>query len=225
MTPRRPLSSPSCCSRASAPTIRGLDVAGRCDPARLAGGDFYLWVPTGDHVVIAVGDVSGKGLGAALVMTMVMRTATRLAHEARDPDPHELFRALSQRLSDYLAEAGMFITMVIGAYRLGDGDTIRLANAGHSPVVIGGTGGVVDLAPSAPPLGVLEDMRSPRAVEVPFVPGDVVVMGTDGLVEQENAERDQIGTELDRRPGRRRRRCIGQRPGRGAVRSRRTTCR
>ena len=175
------------------PEIRGLDVAGRCDPARLAGGDFYLWVPTGDHVVIAVGDVSGKGLGAALVMTMVMRTATRLAHEARDPDPHELFRALSQRLSDYLTEAGMFITMVIGAYRLGD-DTIRLANAGHSPVVIGGTGGVVDLAPSAPPLGVLEDAIA-DTVEVPFVPGDVVVMGTDGLVEQENAERDQIGTE------------------------------
>ncbi len=175
------------------PDIDGLDVAGRCDPARLAGGDFYLWIPTGDHVVVAVGDVSGKGLGAALVMTMVVRTTTRLALESNTPDPHELFGELSRQLTDYLSEAGVFITMVIGVYRR-DGDTIRLANAGHSPVLVGSADGFANLPPTAPPLGVMEDMIA-DTVELPFVPGDVVVMGTDGLVEQENAERAQLGDE------------------------------
>lgn len=174
------------------PDVSGVDIAGRCDPARLAGGDFYLWIPVGDQVVVAVGDVSGKGLGAALVMTMVVRATTRLALEAHDPDPHELFRALSLRLADYLTEAGVFVTMVIGVYRR-DADTIRLANAGHSPVIVGGSVGFVEVAPTAPPLGVMEDMIA-DTVEIPFVHGDMVLMGTDGLVEQENVGGEQIGS-------------------------------
>ncbi len=175
------------------PDVDGLDVAGRCDPARLAGGDFYLWIPTGDHVVVAVGDVSGKGLGAALVMTMVVRTTTRLVLEATSPDPHELFCSLSRQLTDYLTEAGVFITMVIGVHRRG-GDTIRLANAGHSPVLVGSAAGFENLPPTAPPLGVMEDLVA-DTVELPFVPGDIVVMGTDGLVEQEDAQRVQLGDD------------------------------
>ena len=175
------------------PDVEGLDVAGRCDPARLAGGDFYLWIPSGDHLVVAVGDVSGKGLGAALVMTMVVRTTTRLVLEAKDPDPHGLFRSLATQLTDYLSEAGVFITMAIGVYRR-DGDTIRLANAGHSPVLVGNADGFANLPPTAPPLGVMEDMVA-DTVELPFVAGDVVVMGTDGLVEQEDGAGAQLGDE------------------------------
>lgn len=175
------------------PDVSGLDLAGRCDPARLAGGDFYLWIPTGDHVVVAVGDVSGKGLGAALVMTMVVRATTRLSLEANDPDPNRLFAELSRLLTGYLTEAGVFITMVIGVYRR-EGDTIRLANAGHSPVLVGDADGFANLPPTAPPLGVMEDMIA-DTVELPFAPGGVVVMGTDGLVEQENAQRVQLGDE------------------------------
>lgn len=174
-----------------APRLPGIDVAARCEPARLAAGDFFTWVETPHGLVFAVGDVAGKGLGAALVMTMVTRATVRAAVTAPDADPTELFTALAGELTDYLSEANVFVTMVIGTYRPGD-DVIRLANAGHSPVLVRVDGTTAPLPASAPPLGVLETLV-PDTVELPFAVGDTVMIGTDGLAEQEDEHGRQIG--------------------------------
>ena len=175
----------------TSPTIAGLDLAARCDPARLAAGDFYTWTETPDGLVFAVGDVAGKGLGAALVMTMVIGATTRAALGSSDPTA--MFRSISAELYDYLSEASVFVTMVIGTYRPGE-DTIRLANAGHSPVIARSGGRASMIAASAPPLGVFDDPGT-TTIELPFSSGDALVIGTDGLAEQEDREGHQLGYE------------------------------
>ena len=173
------------------PEVDGLDMAARCDPARLAAGDFYTWIETPDGIVFAVGDVSGKGLAAAMVMTMVTRATVRTSLAMPGASPTDIFAVLAQELTDDLTEASVFVTMVIGAYRSGD-DVIRLANAGHSPILVTGNDGAAPFPASAPPLGVLAELV-PDTVEVRFTPGDTIMIGTDGLAEQEDDNGEQIG--------------------------------
>lgn len=173
------------------PDIDGLDMAARCDPARLAAGDFYTWIDTSDGIVFAVGDVSGKGLAAAMVMTMVTRATVRTSLAMPGADPTEIFSKLAGELTDDLTEASVFVTMVIGSYRPGD-DVIRLANAGHSPVLVRTADGTAPFPASAPPLGVLADFV-PDTVEMPFTSGDTIMIGTDGLAEQQDGTGAQIG--------------------------------
>ncbi len=173
------------------PEIDGLDMAARCEPARLAAGDFYTWVDTPDGVVFAVGDVAGKGLAAAMVMTMVSKATVRAALAMPGADPTEIFGVLAAELTDYLTEASVFVTMIVGSYRAGE-DVIRLANAGHSPVLVRADGETTPFPASAPPLGVLADLV-PDTVEIPFVPGGTIMIGTDGLAEQEDDDGEQIG--------------------------------
>ena len=85
----------------------------------------------------------------------------------------------------------MFVTMLIGVYRPDD-DRLLVANAGHSPVLLRRGEATTMLPPSAPPLGVLPDLIA-ETVELPFAPGDVLVVATDGLAEQEDQHGEQIG--------------------------------
>lgn len=172
------------------PEVPGLDLAARSDPARLAAGDFYTWSETPHGLVFAVGDVSGKGLGAALVMTMVAGACERAAHLAGD-DPLAVLTTISREMYDYLDEASVFVTMLVGLYRPGD-DHIALVNAGHSPVIARNGSAVTMIEPSGPPLGVFDPPLA-SVTDVPFRPGDTLLIGTDGLVEQQDSEQRQLG--------------------------------
>lgn len=175
----------------SSPSAPGVDVAARCDPARLAAGDFYTWTDTPDGLVFAVGDVAGKGLGAALVMTMVTAATTRAALASGRPEPSELFASIAAELGGYLSDAAVFVTMLIGVYRPDAGELL-VANAGHSPVILRTGGESTMVRPSAPPLGVLPELVTDTVV-VPFEIGDVLVVGTDGLAEQQDVHGRQLG--------------------------------
>ena len=179
------------------PTPPGLEVLGRCDPARLASGDYYALVEFDDRLVFAAGDVSGKGLPAALVMTMVSSATKAAALRVRSTGPDELLQAISADVYDYLDDTGMFVTTVVGTWHFGS-DVVYLANAGHSPVILvnaerNGCGpSAHTIKPSMPPLGVLPLAR-PTVVECPFLPGDTLLFGTDGLAEQVDLAGDQLG--------------------------------
>jgi serine phosphatase RsbU (regulator of sigma subunit) len=179
------------------PTPPGLEVLGRCDPARLASGDYYTLVEFDDRLVFAAGDVSGKGLPAALVMTMVSSATKAAALRVRSTRPDELLQSISADVYDYLDDTGMFVTTVVGTWHFGS-DVVYLANAGHSPVILasaerdGFAASTVAIKPSMPPLGVLPLPR-PTVVELPFRPGDTLLFGTDGLAEQVATSGEQLG--------------------------------
>lgn len=177
----------------SAPTVtpENVDLFVRCLPARLAGGDFYAVRTINGEMRFAIGDVAGKGLPAALLMTRVVG-ACRIVFERTDldgivPMMQEIHHAVYQDLS----ELGLFSTLLIGAYRPGSG-VVRICNAGHSPAMLLRPTEVCAIWPSVPPLGVLEECdASEQTLNV--TKHDVLVLGSDGLTDQANAAGELFG--------------------------------
>ena len=149
--------------------------AGRTD----VGGDFYDVTELDDgRLLMFIGDVMGRGVGAAAAMAQV-RAAVR-AYAALDPAPDVVLHRLDRMFERYGSE--QLVTLL---YLVADPhtDTLTVANAGHPPPVLLTAAGSVRL-PSAdgPPLGVGAPTRTARTV--PFTIGDVVVSFTDGLIER-----------------------------------------
>ena len=166
------------------PVLAGLDVFAEVIPANLAGGDFIAFEVLDGVLWFAVGDVAGKGLPAAIVMTRAVSAARVAFHTAAENDPAGALAAVGEDLYDYLHAVGIFVTMVLGAHRPGSG-VVHLCNAGHSPVI-----SMVDrqtswVPPSMPPVGVLRGVTG-RNQSLPLDVGNVLVLGSDGLTEQED---------------------------------------
>jgi sigma-B regulation protein RsbU (phosphoserine phosphatase) len=123
-------------------------------PARVVSGDFYGQAQSADgEVWFCLGDVSGKGIDAALWMVRALSMFSSLAQMHRSPA--RLLEALNRELRQ-VALRGMFITLVVG--RVDEaGCHARLANAGHLPVLVWQSGGVAEIAASGPPIGILDD--------------------------------------------------------------------
>ena len=170
---------------AAAPRLPGVEVFARSEPAQLAGGDFMSFEVANGLLWLAVGDVAGKGLPAAIVMTRAM-SATRAAFLSTGRrDPTAAMQAVNEEMHAYLDDVGLFVTMAVAVYQPGCG-FIQLCNAGHSPVLTVVGGRALPVAPSVPPLGVIKALR-PRTCHLPVPPGATVVIGSDGLVEQPDA--------------------------------------
>lgn len=177
----------------------GLDVYARTLPALEVGGDFYdlIQMPGGPYT-FAVGDVSGKGISAALIMAMtrtVLRSAGRsLGQGSRWPTPAEIMSRAVEELYDDLTEVGMFVTVFLGQY---DAAQRRLcyANLGHSPVICCPAGGPARLLEAdGPALGALPiNLSEDQAM--PFGPDDLLIVATDGFNEAHNAAGDMFGYE------------------------------
>lgn len=189
-----------------APVERGeIEIVGRMLPAEEVGGDFYDYfsVP-GDRVALAIGDVSGKGMPAALYMAMT-RTLMRAA-ALNGGSPAETIA----RVNDVLCEDNphtMFVTAFYGEF---DPPTGRLAycNAGHNPPFLVKTnGGVTRIPPvGGMVLGVRPGQRFDSG-ELEFEAGDALVLYTDGVTEAMNSTRELFGEArlvalLDRFAGR-----------------------
>jgi sigma-B regulation protein RsbU (phosphoserine phosphatase) len=150
------------------------------------GGDFYdaLVLPGARRVGLAIGDVAGKGLGAAALMGQVR--AALHAYALIDPDPAAVIERLDRFVSAMDATAtAMFVT--IGA----DG-TMEIASAGHPPAVVVEASGEARLVTGAlsPPLGAGVTGR-PKAAEVHRLPaGSRLLLYTDGLVERRDERLD-----------------------------------
>jgi serine phosphatase RsbU (regulator of sigma subunit) len=149
-----------------------------------AGGDFYDVTPLPDgRLAVFVGDVMGRGVTAAAAMAQ-MRAAIR-ALVAVDPDPGAVLVAL-----DRLFEHYDFQQLVTVVYAVADpaNDRMVVANAGHPPPVVRRADGSVEVVAGEPGLllGAGGGERSP--ITVPFVPGDLFLAYTDGLVERRDED-------------------------------------
>ncbi|WP_420123609.1 PP2C family protein-serine/threonine phosphatase [Nakamurella sp.] len=173
------------------PVSARVEIFARTAPASLTGGDFYVFEHTGAAIWFAVGDVAGKGLPAAMVMTKAV-AACRVAFLAhRDEPVTAAFARVQDELHDHLDEAGVFLTLLLGSIDEVSG-TVCLVNAGHSPVVLVQDGRPRLVRASTPPMGILRD-RLPVPATFSLRGDDCLVVGTDGLVEQEDPDEAMFG--------------------------------
>ncbi|MBD0268699.1 MAG: SpoIIE family protein phosphatase [Cyanobacteria bacterium Co-bin8] len=170
--------------RQSWPSVPGAKIQARCLPANEVGGDFFevLVHPQGD-VWLAVGDVSGKGVPAALFMASAISVLRRELSQETSPAPDAVMRSLNSSLLDDLVSNNCFITLVLVRYS----PTTRhmtYANAGHIyPLVWSRAVHTPQyLETRGVPLGILPIWQA-KAGELDLSPGDTLLLASDGLTE------------------------------------------
>lgn len=173
------------------PTVTGLDIFAHSRPASQVGGDFYDFVHLENRpFIFTVGDVTGKGLSAALLMTMARTAIHSKASFMPKPTPEVVMRQSNEDLYDDFTQVGMFATAFIGQY-VPEKQQIVYANAGHSPVLYRPKNSETRmLLADSTPIGVL-NVSLCRNQIVPFVSGDLLVIATDGFTDVRN-ERDEL---------------------------------
>jgi len=171
----------------------GLDVHAVIEPAREVGGDLYeVLRVSDDRIVVALGDVSGKGIPAALFMAVVLTVLRTLAR--RIPEPDEIL----MRLNDELAEQnprGMFVTLQCLVFDLAQG-RVSCAGAGHHQLAIVSRGRPPRLAcpSSGRPAGLMAFNPVERET-LSLEPDDTFVLFSDGVSEAMNTAEDFYGEE------------------------------
>jgi serine phosphatase RsbU (regulator of sigma subunit)/anti-sigma regulatory factor (Ser/Thr protein kinase) len=171
------------------PELPGWQVAAYYQPARQVGGDFYdfLELPDG-QLGIVVGDVTDKGVPAALVMAT---THSILRAEApRLVAPGEVLRRVNDLLVTEMP-AHMFVTCLYAVLDPASG-RLRYANAGHNLPYLRGADGVGELRATGMPLGLLPGMDYEEK-EAALAPGDDLLLHSDGLAEAHGPERQMFG--------------------------------
>jgi sigma-B regulation protein RsbU (phosphoserine phosphatase) len=165
------------------PQPEGYELAEHYRSVRHVGGDYYDAIADDDRrLLLAIADVSGKGMPAALITANLQAI---LKFVDLDAQPLErLVASINTHLCRH-TEPGRFVTMILGVLELGS-RRFTYVNAGHNPAMRLHDGKVCALESTAPPLGTIETLSFPSA-EVTLAPGDVLVLYTDGLSERRNA--------------------------------------
>jgi sigma-B regulation protein RsbU (phosphoserine phosphatase) len=171
--------------------IPGYDLSAFNRPCTEVGGDYYDIVPTGTTTGMAIADVSGKGIGAAMLMSSLQALLRLRAAETAEPS--ELVGKLNSDLISRVGE-GRFITLF---YLSLDPDVHRIAysNAGHNPPMLQRASGEIScLEVSGMPLGILPEIAY-KTSETELGPGDVLILYSDGITECMNKDGDLFGEE------------------------------
>ncbi len=182
---------------ATDPTVPGLDVAGRSHYCETTGGDYYDFIDVSSierqKLLIAVGDVVGHGIGAALLMAAA-RAAVR-SHAPYEPQLAELMCKVNQVLSEDRRHK-QFMTMALmvidPVHRV-----IRWTNAGHDPGIIyrAATDSFEEIGGGDIPLGIEVGIKYLDYQLAGLADGDVLVIGTDGIWDTRSDAGDWFGKE------------------------------
>ena len=171
--------------------VDGLELKGMLKPARQVGGDLYDYYIRDEKLFFCIGDVSGKGAAAAMLMG-VIHSLFRSA-SAHENNPARVMQTINET-SCQNNESNMFVTLFIGVLDLPTG-LLRYCDAGHdAPFVLHGT--TSTLLPVKPhlPVGVFEDMKYDVQTAT-IQPDSTIFLYTDGLTEAKNTARKQFGIE------------------------------
>ena len=169
------------------PKRKDVDIYAMMTPAKEVGGDLYGYALLDDMLYFCVGDVSGKGVPAALFMAEVTRMFRTLVDGKLMPD------TIATRLNHALAEdneQGMFVTMFIGLIDLKTGH-MEFCNAGHNPPLLDGD--FMKIEPNAP-IGLWPELKF-EGEEIGDMHGKTLFIYTDGINEAENINKEQFGDE------------------------------
>jgi len=173
------------------PPIHRLDYAGHCFPARAVGGDYYDFLDLGpDRFGLVIGDVSGKGIAAALLMANLQANLRSQCAISLD-QPQRLLCAVNQLFSQNTPD-GAFATLFFADYCVSTG-RIRYVNCGHLPALILGCDDSIDhLDATATVLGIFKKWDC-EIDERTLCAGDTLALYTDGITEAFNENRDEFG--------------------------------
>ena len=173
------------------PQIRGIDVATAWLPADGVGGDCYDMLASGTLLGIAIADVAGKGLPAALLMSNLQAAVRAFAQNAAEPAA--LCGNVNRLLCRHMV-SGRFVTFCF-AWFDADRHTITYANAGHNPpLLVHADGSVEKLGDGGTVLGVFAEAVYQQS-SVKLNAGDRLLLYTDGITEAHNAAGDEFGEE------------------------------
>jgi sigma-B regulation protein RsbU (phosphoserine phosphatase) len=175
------------------PQVQGVRLAGRCVPAAQVGGDYFDYFQRSENSVdIFISDVSGHGIGSALLMAearSILKASAYLTNSAA-----EIFTRLNASLYDDLDHAEQFITMFYAKYSAAT-RLLSYASAGHNPPML--------LRPAAQQctlldaegmiLGIRRDIHFEEK-QTQLEPGDIVFFYTDGVTEATDPSGQQYGT-------------------------------
>ena len=173
------------------PRIPTADLFARTDPARTAGGDLFTFSLIGSAFHFVVGDVSGKGLPAALMMSSVINAAKGCFARFGDDGPVAVLDAIDGWVHDALSDAAMFVTLIVGRFDT-ETQVLSLANAGHSPVAFVHDGEIRSVPASRPPIGVLPGMACEQ-IDLEVERSDRFVAASDGFPEQADEAGEMFG--------------------------------
>ncbi len=174
----------------SLPEVAALDYAGHCRPARGVGGDYYDFLALASgRLGLAIGDVSGKGIPAALLMAS-LQASVRGQSQSASGNIAELMSNVNRLVCDATPE-NRYATFFYGQF---DPATRRLiyVNGGHNPPILLRGAEVLRLEKGGPPIGLFRFSRYEQD-EIDLLPGDLLVLFTDGISEAENSSEEEWG--------------------------------
>jgi sigma-B regulation protein RsbU (phosphoserine phosphatase) len=176
----------------SYPKVAGVDLAGYCRPAQAVGGDYYdFFVLDDGRLALALGDISGKGISASLLMAS-LRASLRSIAGLRQSDLATLIRHVNHLVYES-STTNRYATFFYAEYdpftRL-----LTYVNAGHNPPYILRDGQAIPLAPTGMVVGLLPDADYAQAT-VLMHPGDALLAFTDGISEAMTRDDEEWGEE------------------------------
>ena len=170
------------------PERQDIDVFGKLTPARAVGGDLFDFYIRDEKLLFCIGDVSGKGVPASLLMAVTRSLFRNIS--SYTSEPNQIVIALNSVMAED-NETSMFVTLFVGVLDLASHE-LRYCNAGHdAPLLIGH-----DVRPlpcdANLPVGVMSGWEFTQQTTT-IAPGTIIFLFTDGLNEAENADHDQFG--------------------------------
>ncbi len=167
-----------------------VEVYGSLVPAKEVGGDLYDFFIRDEKLFFCVGDVSGKGVPASLVMA-VTRSLFR-SESVHEANPARIVEAMNSAMAE-MNDSNMFVTLFIGVLDLPTG-RLHYCNAGHcAPLLVGTSVGTLPVETNIP-LGVVKDWKYISQESI-VSPQTLVFLYTDGLTEAENSQHEQFGEQ------------------------------
>ena len=172
------------------PDCKEVTIYGSLEPAKEVGGDLYDFHVQNDHLLFCVGDVSGKGVPASLMMAVTRSLFRTVSYQTQQPD--EIMKRINDSLSE-MNENLLFVTFFVGILDLKTGH-LSYSNAGHcAPVIIGSSLSTLKMDTNIP-LGVMSGWDYTKQ-ECHIDPGSIIFLYTDGLNEAQDAVYNQFGEE------------------------------
>lgn len=192
---------------AQLPNVNGWEIAAYFKAAREVAGDFYdAFLLPNDQLVMNVGDVCGKGVGAAMFMTLfrsLIRAAATTNFLANLKDgqvlpPAQRLKQIISFTNNYIAEthedASIFATIFIGLLDLQSG-TLTYINCGNEPpLLLRKDGSMIELPPTGPVIGLFPDIEF-SSMEIAIEKEDILLAFTDGISDTINGEKSSFGRE------------------------------
>jgi sigma-B regulation protein RsbU (phosphoserine phosphatase) len=179
----------------SLPRVPGLDIYANSRPAYQVGGDFFDFIHADERpFIFSIGDVTGKGLSAALLMTMTRTALHSKSQFMPYPTPEAVMRQSNEDLYNDFTRVGVFATVFVGQYEAGSQKLIY-ANAGHAPVIYRPHDGEpILLRADSTAIGILPVSHCRNHV-LRLEPDDVLVVATDGFSDVRDPSEDIFGID------------------------------